>query len=50
MEGGGGGGGGAIPPNENSEAKILNFAVLSFGPSFKLILNFRFSLKFWSKF
>ena len=27
-----GGTGGAIPPKENFEAKVLNFAVLSFGP------------------
>ena len=38
----GGGGGGAKPlppPKENFEAKVLNFAVLSFGPR---ILSFSF--------
>ena len=40
-----GGTGGAIPPNQNFKAKVLNFAVLSFGPR---ILSFSF--KFWSKF
>ena len=37
-----GGTGGAIPPpppNQNFEAKVLNFAVLSFGPR---ILSFSF--------
>ena len=29
----------AIPPNQNFEAKVLNFAVLSFGPR---ILSFSF--------
>ena len=31
--------GGAKPPNQNFEAKVLNFAVLSFGPR---ILSFSF--------
>ena len=35
------------PPNQNFEAKVLNFAVLSFGPR---ILSFRPSFKFWFKF
>ena len=38
-----GGGGGAIPPpppKQNFEAKVLNFAVLSFGPR---ILSFSFN-------
>ena len=34
-----GGYGGAIPPNQKFEAKVLNFAVLSFGPR---ILSFSF--------
>ena len=45
LMGGGGGGGGGVrggvlyPPNHNFEAKVLNFAVLSFGPR---ILSFSF--------
>ena len=35
--------GGAIPPKENFEVKVLNFAVLSFGPR---ILSFSFKFKF----
>ena len=39
--------GGAIPPNQDFEAKVLNFAVLSFGPR---ILSFGPSFSFSFKF
>ena len=38
------------PPKENFEAKVLNFAVLSFGPRvLSFSFSFRPSFKFWSK-
>ena len=43
-----GGTGGAIPPNQNFEAKVLNFAVLSFGPKIlkEQVSVLSFSFKF----